>query len=253
MRRPGKLTIVIALAVAGLLVGVIALALWVRSAKDEFFHPAPPAVMPVVVPGTTEELLATLDAVLRDKAPAVAAALQPGLNDGEIDALEAKGGFKLTDELRALYRWHNGMTATLPGGWPAEFTPIHRFMPLDETVAERQAYLQQLKTLPAPQRALESAVAGHRHDWLMVFGDPAGDGYLYDPGRRQQPGHFFYCFAEDNSYEYFPSLRNFLAGVIECYEAGVYRPAAGGKGLDQDFEKAEKVWAKYRATNYETP
>jgi cell wall assembly regulator SMI1 len=244
--KPLKIGLLIA---AGGIVIVVVLALWVRSAKNDFFYPEPPpaAAMPAVVPETMDELLAKLDAVLLAKAPAVAAALRTGLTDAQIDALEQQGGFKLTDELRALYRWHNGMPATGAGGTPAEFIPIHRFLPLDEAVQEHAIIRQQVQNLSLLQRAMHGTFAGHRDGWVTVFDDGAGDGYFYDPDRRDRPGHFFYSFAEDVSYEYFPSLRNFLAGVIECYESDVYYPAAGRPGLDADYAKAAAMWARYAA------
>jgi cell wall assembly regulator SMI1 len=244
---PAKTALLIVTAV---IVILIALAMWVRSAKNDFFYPEPPpaSAMPPVVKETMDELLAKLDGVFLAKAPATAAALQPGLTDAQIDALEQQGGFVLTQEMRALYRWHNGMTAAGPG-LLAEFIPIHRFIPLDEAVRQRAMYQQQVSNLSLSQRAAHGAFAGHRDDWLGVFEDGAGDGYYYDPARRDRAGHFFYNFAEDASYEYFPSLRNFFAGVIECYETGVYFPAAGRTGIDADYAKAAAVYARYGAAN----
>ena len=242
MFKPAK---VVMLAAAAVIVISVALAMWFRSAKRDFFYPEPPpaSAMPPVVKESMDELLAKLDAVLLAKAPATAAALQPGLTDGQIDQLAQQGGFVLTEEMRALYRWHNGMSAGANG--LAEFIPIHRFMPLDEAVQERAMLHQQVKNITLAQRAAYNTFAGHRHDWVGVFEDDAGAGYYYDPARRDRPGHFFYHFDEDATYEYFPSLRNFLAGVIECYETGVYHPATSGPGLDADFDKANGVFAKY--------
>ena len=56
------------------------------------------------------QLLAGLQATLETNAPLVAQSLQPGLSDAQISELETQGGFRLSGDLRALYRWHNGMS-----------------------------------------------------------------------------------------------------------------------------------------------
>ncbi|WP_309714686.1 SMI1/KNR4 family protein [Armatimonas sp.] len=42
------------------------------------------------------------------------ASLQPGVTDAELDAFETKLGHKLTDDFRALYKWHNGSLSSRP-------------------------------------------------------------------------------------------------------------------------------------------
>ena len=84
MRRR-RIVIPVVVGAVILLVGVIWMA---RRTHNAFFYPEPPAAHPPVVDKSTEPLLADLDAVLPDKAPAVAAALQAGLTDAEIDSLE---------------------------------------------------------------------------------------------------------------------------------------------------------------------
>jgi len=115
--------------------------------------------------------------------------------------------------------------------------PGQRFVPLDEVAAERG--------LMRRQSGLAFAVfAGHRKGWLHVFDDGAGDGYFYDPDRTDSQGAFFFHFAEVGHYTWFPSLRNFLSGVIECYETQAVKVAADGKGLDENAERTEKIWSR---------
>src|SRR5262245_44368539 len=89
-------------------------------------YPSAPA-MPAVVATPVEELLSQHEAFLKSNVPTAHAALQPGLSDAEIDAIENQHSFKLTADLRALYRWHNG---TAPGANVDAF-PNHQFVPLD--------------------------------------------------------------------------------------------------------------------------
>lgn len=227
------------------LIGLI-LAAWFggRMGLRSFFYPSPPA-MPPVVEQTTEELLAQLEETLRDRAPAVADSLQPGLSEEQITALEAKGGFQLTDDLRALYRWHNGM----PANGTQDFIPGHRLLPLEEVVQQSLEARRQINSASPVQRSAHRIFAGHRKGWLTILDDGAGDGYFYDPKRVTKGGSFFYHFAEDSYYLYFPSVRNFLAGVVECFEANAYHQYADGERLDEDFEQAWQIWDRFGASN----
>ena len=71
--------------------------------------------------------------------------------------------------------------------------------------------------------------------------------WFYDPKRSEKEGPFFYNFAEAGYYQWFPSFRSFLAGVIECYEQRAYRVIADGTGLEEDSERSESIWKRYGA------
>jgi hypothetical protein len=88
----------------------------------------------------------------------------------------------------------------------------------------------------------------HRDKWIDVFVDLAGDGYFFDPGRTEAEGSFFFCFAEDAEYIFFPSFRNYLAAVIEGNESGVFKVGIHGTET-LDFKKAQILWKKYGAEN----
>ena len=226
--------------VAIVIIIVVGLILAAPSIQRSFFYPKPNG-LPSVVSQTTEQLLARLQAVLETNAPVVASALQPGLSDAQIAALESQGGFRLSDDLRALYRWHNGITRTSTIGLLAG----QRFVPLDEVVQERSLVGQQVASGSGVQRAAFSVFAGHRTGWIQVLDDGAGDGYFYDPKRTDAEGAFFYHFAEVGHYLWFPSVRNFIAGVIECYESRAVKTSADGKSLDEDFDRTEKIWTQF--------
>jgi hypothetical protein len=90
---------------------VVTLILAGTSMQRSLFYPEPRA-LPAVVSQTTEQLLVRLQSVLETNAPIVARALQPGFSDAQIVALEAQGGFHLSEDLRALYRWHKASAPT---------------------------------------------------------------------------------------------------------------------------------------------
>lgn len=231
--------ILIAIA-AALAVGLVTLILVAPAIQRSFFYPKPHN-LPKVVDEPVDSLLAKLDRVLKTNAPAVAQLLQPGLSDSEIQELESKGGFRLSEDIRALYRWHNGIaTNSLDGLLPGQ-----RFAPLEEVVAARLSLIQQVDSGALAQKAAYAAFIGHRETWVHVFDDGAGDGYFYDPERSDAEGAFFYHFAEVGYYLWFPSFRNFLAGALECYESGAIKPERDGSALEEDFEHTQRIWERF--------
>jgi cell wall assembly regulator SMI1 len=214
-----------------------------RWATRSFFYPKP-SKLPPTVSQTPDELLARLQAVLERRAPHISLSLQPGITDQRIRELEIHGKFQLSEELRAMYRWHNGMTTNGSG----ELIPMAWFLPLDRVVDERNALNAQVESRTPAQRAAFNTFAGHTRTWVSIFPDGAGDGYYFDPERNS----FFHHFAEVGSYHWFPSFRNFLAGVIECYESGAIFATNGTNGLtlEQDFDKTEMIWNGFGAGNY---
>ncbi len=243
MTRTRQSLIIAAVLIA---VGMVVLILAAPSMQRSIFYPKP-GDLPPVVADSTEQLLTHLRSILETNAPASAQALQPGLSDVQISALEAEGGFRLSDDLRALYRWHNGVITNSTLG----ILPGHTFSPLDEIVRERKIIHQQMGSATTAQRAAFSVFAGHRKEWVHVFDDGAGDGYFFDPQRSDAEGAFFFHFAEVGYYVWFPSFRNFLAGVIECYETKVFKISADGASLDEDFEKSEKIWRRLATVSEE--
>ena len=189
------------------------------------------ARMPAAVKTPLPELLARLEAVLKARAPAVLESLQPGLTAEQITAIEKKAGLALTEDLRLLYQWRNG---SLQGG--AEFIPGHRFVPLEQAIANRQAILDQLATLPAIQRKSFDTLVGFTRNWLAIFPDPAGDGYHYDLSRSKGEGSFFYSFLETNDFVFFPRVGNFITGVLDCWERELFRPGKDA-GVEGDHAK----------------
>jgi hypothetical protein len=226
MTRKGKVLVI----VAGVTVGVVAsLILAGPILQRSFFYPKPKN-LPPVVSQNVDQLLAALQATLETNAPAVVEALRPGLSETQISALEAQGGFRLSTDLRAFYRWHDGMATNTTLG----LLPGQRFLPLEECAAERAMIGQQ-------KGAAFAVFAGHRKSWVHVLDDGAGDGYFFDPD-RQETGAFFYHMGEGGYYIWFPSFRNFLSGVIECYGTRRVKLSGDGKSFDEDSSGTEKIW-----------
>lgn len=212
------------------------------SVQKSLFYPKP-RDLPPNVSQKMGDLLSKLQATLEMNASAVSHSLQLGLTDSEISTLEARGGFHLSEDLKAFYRWHKGMPANKSMG----LLPGHRFLPLEEAVQEHTLLNQRMSNTPLVQRAGVAIFAAHRKPWIHILDDGAGDGYFYDPERTDAQGAFFYHFAESSEYLWFPSLRNFLLGTIECYETKVIKVANDKVELEENPDQAEKIWARFGA------
>jgi cell wall assembly regulator SMI1 len=221
-----------------ILLGVVgSIFLW-RTAR-EFMYPQP-GRMPAVVTDDTRSALQRLESALAKYAPEVMKALQPGLSDEATSAIESEYGIHLTGDLKELYRWRNGS----PPGAPVQLIPMMRFVSLEEAALARQELGRQAAGQPLPQRMLHEVFAGHRKRWLTVLDDGFGDGYFYDESRRDSAGSFFYCFMEDHTYRFFPSIANFLMGAAECYESEIYRRDVS-RNFSEEFLSSSELWKRY--------
>jgi cell wall assembly regulator SMI1 len=240
MRRKWLMVTAFALAV---LVVVLGLGwILVPRAVQNFFYPPAPA-MPAAVPETVETLLAQYERLLHDRSPKVLAATNPGLSDAQIDALEKKHQFTLPHDLRALYRWRNGTSDRF-----VDTFADHRLVPLEEALAQRDALAGEVGKQGPFQRAMIWAFIGHRKGWLGVIVDASGDGCHFDPQRSESEGSFFFCFAEDMDYVFFPTFRNFLAATLEGQKSGVLGFGPQGAGT-VDFERTVPLWDRYGSSN----
>lgn len=203
--------------------------------------PRAPA-MPPAVPETVEDLLGRFERILRDRAPEVFASMQRGFTDARIDALQSKHKFVLPHDLRALYRWRNGSRRDSL----RDVFAGHRFVPLDEALSARDVLHRQFKAATRAQQRSRAPYAAYRDEWLGLIVDVAGDGYFFDPGRSEAEGSFFFCFAEDGSYLFFPTFRNFLAATVAGHDSGVFRFASHGAETVDHF-RAHKLWRRYGA------
>ena len=224
-----------------ILILLVIAALMFRHFQRAFVYPRPRS-MPDAVDESVDATLKRFEDALQQHAPDVLAALQPGLPDERIRAIESQYRLRLTDDLRALYRWRNGS----PTDEQIELIPGHRFLPLEYAAEQREGLRHQVSAQTLVQRIAYWVLAAHRTKWLTVLDDLCGDGYFYDQSRRGSDGSFFYHFAEDHQYRFFPTLSNFLTGAIECYESGIYRSDRPGRA-GEDFERSFELWARYAA------
>ena len=238
-----------AISIAVVLLILIGLTTFFTNGLRQFFYPfAPP--MPAEVSTPTVKILSQLENILKAKAPQVLEAMQSGLSAEQITALERKNGIQIPEDIKALYKWHNGCRILKVNGNKRFIDgpiPAHRFMPLDEALTEVQAIRKGVAKESMLQRVFFYIFAGHRNTWICLFDDGCGDGYFYDPERKPVDGSVFYCMAEDMNYLFFPSVKNLLAGIVKCYEEGAFtwKDGRADACLVADFELSEKIWQEF--------
>ncbi|HSY18104.1 MAG TPA: SMI1/KNR4 family protein [Candidatus Acidoferrales bacterium] len=245
MTRWQKIGLAALIIVLGITV-LIAMGFRAKTDMRNLLYPlAPP--MPAVVSKPMPEILARLDAVLKTNAPSVFAELQPGLSANAIAGLEKQYHVQIPDDIKAIYEWHDGSASTT-NRLSDDFIPIHRFPPLEESLANKA---MEWKGATAAQRAVAGALTSYRDSWICLFDDGAGNGYWYDPQRKPSEGAIFCQFTEDASFVFFPSAKNLMAGIAKCYESGAFRikPGSTPPDLDEDFQLATKIWTEFGASN----
>lgn len=221
MRKPDSLIVILALVAAAVAV---------------FFltrQTAAPAslTMPPVVDETMPELLEELDAAITEQNPDLFNSLRPGISVKELAQAEMDLGLPIHPDLQALYRWHNGLEDD------RELFPGHGFSPLEGAVRLNNEIRQ-----PPWSFLLAS-----ERNWLVLFPDPAGDGYYYDPSRTYSTGGVFYTFREDNYVRFFPSLKNLLKAVVEMYAEGLlpYELQPEGFDISAQIAREEEILERY--------
>jgi cell wall assembly regulator SMI1 len=220
MRRAISVTLAV-LAVAGLIICLFIL----YGSSSQIPNPAS---TPPVVNESLDELLHDLEAVLNQYRPETIQSLMPGITQEQLGLAESALNQSIHPEIQALYRWHNGL------GNEEELFPGYRFWELDRAIQVNQEANNFYKEKGV------SLLMAHEKNWLVLFPDFSGDGYYYDLKGSYETGVVFYNFRESNYYRYFPSIKNLLRAIIDCYQNDVY-PIDG----DPNFEAEDAIMEKY--------
>jgi len=183
---------------------------------------------PLVVNDSVDTLLQSLESELKKYRPEILQSLNPGINDDELNQAEIMLGQAIHPEMQALYRWHNGLAND------EELFPGHGFWSLEKAIQMNRELSAKYK-----EKGVGFLMA-HEQTWLILFPDPAGDGYYYDSKHDYETGGVFYNFREDGYYQYFPSVKNLLQAIVECYQTGAYPPDG-----EPNFELQEQIMNKY--------
>jgi cell wall assembly regulator SMI1 len=186
-----------------------------------------------------DRVLSQLESWLKTDYRAAHGSLQPGLSDAAIDALLQGWPYKLSDDVRALYRWHDGFEDA-----GVELLPGLSFLPLAEALALGSA----LWEVSAAQ-AKKGGADFFPRAMLPVFSDENNDAVLLVQGAEgpspSTPAQVVALQRGQRLYA-FERLEDLLAASLDLLKRGVYR-------IDQDRDRveltdealAQAAWRRY--------
>jgi hypothetical protein len=142
--------------------------------------------------------------------------------------------------LHKLYQWRNGSKDK------ESFLILgYRVTPLEEVVVRRILLQNYILNYTFKARVLDVLFKGDKKTWLQIFYDPLGNAYFYDPYGAGALGGFFYHPMDPAWYHiFFPSVRNFLKGVIDCYQQNIFIVKDDGSTLSYDTMRAKTICSR---------
>lgn len=198
-------------------------------AGDDELYPRPREV-PESTNRPLPELLREYELVVKELSPSAHATLQPGLSTGELDELEQKYSTVLSRDIRLLYSWKNGSETSQA----INVFPYMRFVPLQEALERRDHFRNAMNDAPDESQKLSADWLGHRYAWVGVIENSAGDGYFYDPDRRDQSSSFFFHGHDEVGYLFYPAIGNYIEELLDLHRSA--QLSAGETGLTLEYE-----------------
>lgn len=186
-----------------------------------------------------ESVLADLEAWLKASYRAAHGSLQPGLSDEEMTDLLADWPYTLSEDVRALYRWHDGFEDA-----QVELLPGLSFFPLAEALALGGALWE-----VSSAQAQKGGVDFFPRAVLPIFSDGRNDVVLLVQGDSgpspSTPAQVVALHRGQRLYA-FQRLEDLLAASLELLKGGVYRVDQERDRVElADEAAAQKVWRRY--------
>jgi|GEM_PF-2043237 len=125
-----------------------------------------------------QDTLDRLERWLREHQPALLDAMHPGVTDTELDAFEHTIGRKLPDDVRAFYRWRNGIDKDV-------FSTRWQPLPLDDLLRFYRDRIAEKKEL-SDQRGLDSEPGWWHPAWLPIIATDNGTYCVDTEGMRTE-------------------------------------------------------------------
>ena len=153
--------------------------------------------------------------------------LRPGLTDAEIDAAETELTFRLPEDVRELYRTHDGQDERSPGFWfGCPFDPldvaIRNLESAQDNGVAAEAYSSAVDDIPSEQRRVRFALADAR--WLPISSWQGKDEILIDmnPASAGDLGQVIRGGYENDpqEYPYAKSITAFIARMVDLGRRG---------------------------------
>lgn len=181
---------------------------------DDVMYPPSPPEMPPCVPAALPDLLAEYEGILIKLGVPVERCLNKGLSDKQVEEIETQFSIKLSEDIKDLYKWHNGT----PADCPIEVFPLGRLLPLDYSLGIKHLPVAS-KRDPQVEKFLNEWIAFQK-SWIEVTTDGFGNGFYFDPDRIDQTSSFFFHAHDDIPYDFYPCIGNWIQSLIDEYERG---------------------------------
>ena len=206
------------------------------------------------------ELLETLnrfDNVLSQTAPNIANRLQAGLTAAEIETQIASFSWRLPQDGRILYQWHNGLSSQPRLNWAEKLLRIKDKWHGELSGRENEIYLKLGdRLIIAKFLPLDYALAGHRHlklgrcliDLLPFSILSNGNSTIYCMMRLDPEQPIIYCAIGTNlppmkitesfllTQLQFSRLSDLITFLTECFQEGI-QPILANQDLNEsDFQ-----------------
>jgi cell wall assembly regulator SMI1 len=177
--------------------------------------------MPPLVQGSMQVVLEDFELALEANQPGFLEQLNPGLSDAALEKAQGDLGVQIHPEMQALYQWHDGLAKGV------ELFPGYEYYSLEESIQTNRDLNAEFA-----RRGFKLFMQAEAA-WLILFPDAAGDGYYYDYKQQYEQGAVFFNFRESGYFIFFPSIKNLLTAITECFTQGAYQET---ETIDFDLE-----------------
>ncbi len=181
-------------------------------------------------------VLLDLETELRQRAPALAAALRPGLSEVRMAALLSRFPYPVPSLVETLYSWHDGADV-VEGPYRGEIFPGGQMLPLDAGLAKGS------QALEGDRRAHQSL---WNPAWLPLFQDDQGRLHVISGGDNAGSILFIDFVELPDTVLEFSDLGAMAAALLRRWQAGAYQQGDHGDVV----EDPRRVAALYREEDF---
>lgn len=185
---------------------------------------------------------------LKNNQPNAYNALQNGLSSTDIDHLLDSLPFFVPEEVKCLYRWHNGMKLTMLRH-DCQLFPYYRFNPLEKAIRLRsdvssvaeihfENFEYELHQMPQSEYEIMSKHSGVLNNYLLpLFSfDPKQHICLLGKSDKTESSPLLWiCYGMGLGLMY-DDLRSMFKTIRTCYEVGAYYDFYY-PGVDEELEE----------------
>lgn len=170
-----------------------------------------------------KQLIDRLEAWLQSHHPTYVEALRPGASDAQLSLLDPRA----PETIKQMYRWHDGDDLSV-----GMFSGYH-FLPLGEAASRSEDNAEERDGSGLPD-------SWWSDDWYPLFDDSSGNLICLELRYRSLQ---LYYLDNDSRPLVAPSLEALLGGLLESFEAGLWK-VEDGRNRPTDPDAVAAILAK---------